>query len=491
MFLIKYFVILNIFIYGLFADIKLNMPASFVENEAFVFSIEVNGDDIIFPKLKEILGSELQELSSSTSTSIINSTISKKIKKIYAIYPQKDFIFPSLTFDINGKAFITREKSIKLKALSKTKSNIFDLTIRSNKNDLYVGENFLVTLVFKYRKDAKIVDLNFENPNFENFWFKQLDETKKYEENSFIVQELNFLLFPLKEGAQRINPLNLQVQVMAYNSNSYSFFSNQTKALKIYSNALDLNIKALPSETNLIGDFDIKASVNKSDIKSGEAISFKLEIKGSGNIEDIKDIKLNIPNTTIYENKASVNASYKNNKYQGKYEKTYSIVANKSFLIPSLELKYFDKKQNKVVIKRSKAFNINVENTLVNQKSVKIEKKEQNSETKTKEVIKIVEKTSVLNNIIYFCLGIFITLLIIGLYLYVINYKRKEKSEDIALIKQVKKSNSKIELLKILAVYIKINPLLDEMIFKLEKGDDFALLKKDIIKLLKQINLQG
>ena len=83
---------------------------------------------------------------------------------------------------------------------------------------------------------------------------------------------------------------------------------------KIYSNALDLNIKALPSETNLIGDFDIKASVNKSDIKSGEAISFKLEIKGSGNIEDIKDIKLNIPNTTIYENKASVNASYKNNK---------------------------------------------------------------------------------------------------------------------------------------------------------------------------------
>ena len=491
MFLIKYFILLNLLILSLLSDVKLNLPSSFIKGEAFIFSLEINGNDINLPNLSKIQGNIVQELSSSTSTSIVNSNISKIIKKTYSIYPNESFIFPILKFNVDGKVFISEEKKIEEKTVQKTKSKIFDLIIKTDKTDFYVGENFIVTLVFKYRRDAQIVDLNFESPNFDNFWFKQLDETKKYEQNSFIVQELKFLLFPLKEGIQKISPVNIQAQVVDNNANSYSLFSNQTRNIKIYSNELNFNIKKLPAGVNLIGDFDIKASINKSDVINAEAVSYKLEINGFGNIEDIKDIKLEIPNTTIYENKPKIEAKFKDNKYQGKYEKTYSIIANESFVIPSVKLQYFDKKENKLITKMSKAFNINVKNENINNEVSILEKKEKNTRPKIKEVVKIVEKTSVLNNIIYFALGIFITLLILGLYLYVINYKRKEKSEDIPLIKQVKKSSSKIQLLKILAVYIKINPQLDEMIFKLERTDDFDSLKKEIIKFLKQTKLQG
>ena len=487
---IKWFFILNVLVFNLYADVKINAPTSFLKGEAYVFSIEINGSDITFPDLNNVLGFSVQELSSSTSTNIINSTISKSVKKIYSIYPDKSFVFPALTFNIDGESLVSKEKEILEKKINKTNSDIFDLSIKSDKNDLYVGESFIVTLKFKFRKDAKVVGLNLQNPNFENFWSKQLGENKQYEENSFVVQEINFLVFPLKEGIQKISPVKIQVQVRDPAGSSYSFFSNQIKTLKIYSNELNLNIKKLPDGINLIGDFEIKASVNKTDVKNSEAVSYKLEISGSGNIDDIKDIKLEIPGTTIYENKPNIEGRYKNGKYEGKYEKTYSILSNKSFKIPSIEIKYFDKTQNKVITKKSKNINITVENTKTNKTASILEKKE-GTPSSTKEVIKIVEKTSVLNNIVYFCIGVFVTLLILGLYLYVINYKRKEKLDDISLVKQVKKTKTGNELLKVLAVYIKINPHLDEMIFKLEKTENFDLLKKEIIQFLKKTKIQG
>ena len=79
-------------------------------------------------------------------------------------------------------------------------------------------------------------------------------------------------------------------------------------------------------------------------------------------------------------------------------------------------------------------------------------------------------------------------MLIISLYYYVITSKRK-KQEDKPLVKKVKESKTKEELLKILAVYLKIDAKLDLLIFELEKTQDINSLKKEIIKILKELKL--
>ena len=109
-------------------------------------------------------------------------------------------------------------------------------------------------------------------------------------------------------------------------------------------------------------------------------------------------------------------------------------------------------------------------------------------EEKPKEIIKVVEQTSTLDRIIFFFLGIAFSILIISLYFYVITSKRK-KQEDKPLVKKVKESKTKDELLKILAVYLKIDVKLDAYIFELEKTKDIDSLKKEIIKTLKELKL--
>ena len=483
----KFIGLFFLFVSPLFGNVKLYFSSNtIVKNEAFVFVLEAYGNDITFPNISLIDGQSVQEIASSSATNIINGKVTKKIKKTYSFYPTKDFILPSFETLIDGKNYKTNEEKITIQKALKTQSNIFDFNIKTNNSDLYIGENFILTMVFKYKKDVDILDLTFDQPNFENFWYKQIDNSKKYEDGDFTVFEIKFLMFALKKGIQKIEPLGINAQIM--DNNSYSVFSS-TRNKKIYSNELEFDIKSLPDNINLIGNFDISASVDKLIVKKGEAVSFKLNIKGKGNIDDLSDIKLPIDDVTIYENKPLVRTQTSNNEYSGEWEKVYSIIANKSFTIPSIKIDYFDKNLSKTISKQTDIFNIEVLDEEI-KKEVVLEKAENivlPIET-PKETIKVVEKTSTLDRIIFFFLGVVFSLLIISLYYYVIT-SRREKQEDKPLVKKVKESKTKEELLKILAVYLKIDAKLDLLIFELEKTQDINSLKKEIIKILKELKL--
>lgn len=482
----KLLFLLNFFIINLVANVNIQMEDKIIKGEPLVFTVEIFGNDVKFPDLNSIDGNLVQENGSSISTKNINGKISKYLKKSYFLFPKKDFIFPSLEFEIDDKKYTTNEKKITLINPSKTKSDLFDFEIQTSKNSFFVGENFVLTLNFKYKKNMQILDLSLNKPNFESFWYKQIDEPTQKEDDEFKYIQMKFLMASLKEGVQNIAPLMVQIQVLDETFNS--FFSN-TKNLKIYSNELNFDIKSLPQNIKLIGSFEVDSNIDKQQIKKGEAISYKLKIEGLGNIDDISDIKLPLDNLTIYENKPQIKAEIKNGEYGGVFEKVFSIVPNKSFVIPSINFEYFDKDLQKIVTKTTKSYEIDVLEEEI-KKEVVLEKKEEiKNEEQTNQVVKIVEKSSLFDKIIFFCLGIIFSLLVGSLYFYVITSKQKKEKTNTPLIKKIKTCNTKEELLKILAIYIKVDKRLDELIFLLEKAQDIKSLKKEIIEILKELNL--
>ena len=486
----KILLLLLLSISSLFGNIKLAISSNVViKDEAFIFVLEAMGNDITFPNITSIDSNIVEENSSSTSTSIINNQINKIVKKSYFFKPTKDFILPSFEFSIDGKKYSTKEEKITVEKASKTQSDLFDFTIKTNITDLYIGENFILTIVFKYAKDSKVEKIYLEKPNFNNFWYKQLDDSKNYEDGDFIVSEAKFLMFPLKEGNLEIEPVKVNAQIR--DNNSYSIFSS-TENKKIYSNSLEFNIKKLPQNIKLIGDFEIEAFVDKQKIKAREAISYRLKISGSGNIDEIEDIKLPLDNFTIYENKPSVKSEVINDKYIGEYEKVFSIIADKSFDIPSITFEYFNKNLNKVIKKQSQSFHIEVIDDIIKNVPIlekSIIEKPQSKEKNSNEIIKIIEKNSTIDRILFFSLGVITSLLIISLYFYVITSRRKKDEESRPLLRKIKNSKTKEELIKILAVYIKFDSSLDDLIFNLEKTDDVKSLKKEIIKSIKELKL--
>lgn len=480
--LFKVGILLVFFFTSALSNITLSSKNTFYENEAFIVNYEVIAQEIVFPSITKIASYDVQNTSKQSSYSNINGTISKKQIRQFLIYPQNDFIIPSFAFVLDGKTVYSKEKKIRKQKIIKTKNNNFDLSIKLSKKDLYLGEDALLILVFKYRKNSQILDSSLETPRFDNFWFKQLSSSPQYEEGPYIVQEIPFLIFPQKVGQIIIPSLKVNLQILDTN-NTFSLFGNESKQLNIYSNSLSINVKALPKDIALIGEFSISSSINKNKLKENEALSYQIKIEGYGNIDDLEDITFNIKNTTVFQNKADVKKEFISGRYQVSYSKTFSFLSSNDFIIPSYSLRYFDKKSKSIKEIKTKEYQVYV-NKVKNKSILQKQKIIKKTQYKNSENI-------LLSRGIFFILGIFFAVLIFSLFKFV-TIKNKKTIES-SLSKKIKNSSSKKLLLNILAVYILKFPLLDEYIYKLEKCEEkeYQNIKKDILILIKKLEKKG
>ena len=483
------FLILLILPLWLNAQVSMSAQKTFLSGEPIVFSITASGSDVDFPNITDIDGYVVQNAGTSSQTSIINGSRSQKLIRQYRFFATSNVTIPSFEIKVNGKVERTKEQKVVLQKISKTKSSNFDLTIKVNKDEVYVGEEILLTMTFKYKKSVQLYDLQFAKPNFENFWSKQIQTNSKFNDSEYEIQELSYLLFPQKNGTLDISSFRIDA-ILPDNRARNSFFGAATKTQRVYSNSLKVKAKELPDGVYLVGDFNIKSSVDKTTIKQGEAISYKLEIVGRGNIDDVEEFDLDISDATIYDNPSQKDFNILEGKYGGVYKKSYSIVSNYNFVIPSVTLKYFDKISEEVKTIKTQEYTIQVEGEkqLKYELEVKKETIEPSIQVKTKEVVKII-KTSNKEKAIFFFLGVVFTLVVLAIYFLIKN--KKQVKEELSLEKSIKKCATREELLKKVVPFVGIDENLDKIIYKLESNDNVELkvVKKELVNILKELKL--
>jgi hypothetical protein len=475
----------------IFANVQLIAPNEFIQGDAVVFSIKASGEDIEFPIIANIDGFDVQKNGSTNNITIINGKRSENRIQSYQFFPNKSVTLPPFGVKINSQTKYTKEHKIKLSKIKKSNSKLYDISIKIDKKKVYVSEDIKLTLTFKYAKNANIVDIGFTDPVFDNFWSKQYGKLIKYEQNQYIVQELTYLLFPQKDGKLTINPV--KIDLVLQNPRDPFSFLGQGINKRIYSNQIEIEAMPLPNGIKLIGDFKITTKVNHTKVKSGQAVAYSINIEGRGNIDDLDDIKLNIDNVTIYENKAqkSYDVDTKG-RYGGTYSKNFSIVSSNDFTIPSISIKYFDKKTKKIKTIKTKSYDIKVEGSSANNtpKQVKLQKLETKPKVKEKIVVKTIDTTTK-DKVIFFIFGMVIMLFLVFVYIYISRLKSSKKDIELPLQKKVKKLNNQEQLLKLLVVYLGKNKKLDEIIYELENSTDIDIkkVKKQILLILKDLKL--
>ena len=427
---ILYITLFILFHISLWANVKIEAPDSFYKGETVIFSITVSGNNIDFPQITDIKGIPVQNAGNSSSTRIINGVRSQSVTRSFLINSKEDITIPPIAVKIDGTTYKTKETIIKAKQVEKTKSNLYDLTISTDKTEVYVGEEIRFNLKFKYRKDLPVVDLNFHKPVFDNFWKKELNAGQPKETASYIEQELNYVLFPQKSGDLVIEPVKIDIATIDDRYESYGFFrQTATQTIPVFSNSIKLKVKPLPQNVKLIGDFAIISTLDKTSVKTGEAVSYKLTIKGRGNIDDIDELKLNIPDTTVYENPAKKQFNIENNRYGGIYSKSYSIVSPEDFVIPSINIKYFDKTNDKIKVLKTKEYKVTVKSIQNEKPKLQTAQPKTIQPAKTKQHIEektIIYKNSPLYNIIFFILGIAATMAVFALIKFIVSKKHNK-----------------------------------------------------------------
>ncbi|MBD3840634.1 MAG: BatD family protein [Campylobacterales bacterium] len=488
--------ILFVFQLTLFAQVQLKAPSTFYANEGVVFEIEATGSDVQFPAISSIENYAVQNAGSTSSTSIINGKRSQSISKRYVFYPTDDVTIPSFQINIDGKIESTQPVTVKKTVASQTKSQFYTMQISADKQNVHVGEQIILNLEFRYRQDLNIASLDFAPPKFDNFWVKQLANEKAKVQNDYVVQKLSWILFPQKSGALTIDPLKIIVNTIDSRYGSYSFFtSGATRSTPVYSNSLKFEVQPLPNSVNLYGDFTIQAQVDKTELKVGEALSLKVIVQGIGNMDDVPDFKLDLPNATIYENPMEKKFEIKDGLYQGKVEKTFSIVANESFTILPFELDFLNKNSQQLQKIATEQYTIKVVQESVNTPSVQTAT---NNKIETKKGLESLETQKSLQNSSCDCMGYFLfgmgAGVLLSIFVFVLrNIKsNKNDSKQPSAITKIQKASTSKELLKSLLVYINFDKQLDKIIYDLDSGttnEKLSKIKKDTIQIIKDKKL--
>jgi hypothetical protein len=480
-------VLLAALLVNLHAGVKASLSAPAIyEGESVDFAITANGDDIEFPDIDQIGSYNINSTSSSQSTTIINGDISKQISKVYRFRPLKSVTIPSYKVKVDGKVYKTKELKLKvLKPSANKKGDDFILEMSVDKKEAHVGESINLTVSFKQKLDAKAHDIKLGEPKLENFWIKKEDGVEKESQGEYIVQKIHYLLFAQKAGHYTLQPLEGAVGKIVqsrnrsfgggmfddpfFNDPFFSSLTNRIKWNKIFSNDIELDIKPLPNNLELYGDFKIEAKVDKIKTHANKPVNLTIKVTGYGNIDDIKKFDPEIDNAIVYADEPKIKTFVKKGRYSGEFTQKIAIIADSNFTIPSISLEYFDKETNQSKTIKTEPFDIVVKGGVAKQEQIKVESanfKTTPAIQKSKENKEIKNES---NHIKYLFLltGLILGILISALFNMIKNKTKKTESD---MIKKIKKAKTDRELFDLLLPFSQSDKLISETLEKLEEN---------------------
>ena len=334
---------------SLFADIRVYLKQNPIyQGEPAQLVIEATGDEIVLPKIERI--GPYPVASIAQSESVINSNGKLSVKKaiILTFYPDRSLTIPPISVKVNDKTITSKPLQLIVKKAKANSDILFSLKV--DKKEAFVSEPIIAELELKVKRTLNIVDYRFEPPKFDNFWVKELKSSNKYleEHGEYLIKRIRFLLLPQKSGLLHIAPAVFKYAIPDTTQDLFGFSITAPKWKSVVSNSAAVVVKPLPENVELVGDFTISINVDKRRVKSNEPCNVSLVIEGIGNIESFDGVDLNISGVTIYKDKPKLIERYTQKGLFSRFEQKFSIIADRSYTIPALHIRYFSLKEKRV-----------------------------------------------------------------------------------------------------------------------------------------------
>lgn len=250
-----------------------------------------------------------------------------------------------------------------------------------DRRSAYVGE--AVTLTFQLFTRVRFwSDPEYTPPSTEGFWKEDLPPQNRYNTEvdgaAYRVTEIKTALFPTKPGELTIGPARLSFEGNTLGSGDpFDIFSGMRRGIRggrgkreLETDPITIRALPLPEEgkpkgfTGTVGRFDLRASIDRDEVKANEPITLTVEITGEGNIRtaNIADLEMS-ESFKVYDSGASSDISKENYRVRGK--KTYTRVVvpryGGEYTIPPVSFSFFDPKRKEYVTRKSASFPIKVD----------------------------------------------------------------------------------------------------------------------------------
>ena len=448
-------------------------PRDIFAGDTVNYVLTITGSNVKKPVLSDICGNNITATGSQTSIQSYNGSYKKSYNLSYQFTPQKSCHINAVSVEIDAQ--MQESNSVELKILPRVQDLHADFTLefKGAKKELYVGEPFTLTLLLKQKRGAQVVDSKFIAPEFKGFWKKSEQKPVRTQDNEYLTTKVVYELAAQREGNLSIEPAALRIATRS-GSNNWGTLIPQVKWRTYYSNAIKMQVKALPQGAKLIGDFSISAAVTHRTVNPNEAVNLVLKVQGEGNLEDIESFKPYIDNVNVFDEKIVIHTNTLSQKLV--------FVSDTDFTIPSFELTYFDRKLQEVKTVKTAPIAIKVRGAVSNKK-VQITRA---TPIPTTSISPKTVSAAATNNYVY--LGVvFIFGLILGL-LSMFFFTRKGRRQGVKKVQKLDIKDEKKLLVKLLPYkdidkeVFKIVTILETNIYSTNKEVIDKKLLKEIIR---------
>ena len=351
-------------------------------NRQFVLNVEISGtqqldeDPPVLPDLSAFavyLGS-----GTSTSMQIVNgrTSLSLTFQHRFQATAEGTFEIGPVTVRAGGRDLRTEPLTIRItdgpaptsragppRADGTVAPEDLFITATASKPRVYVNEPVIVEYRIFTRVDVDGYNIT-QQPGTTGFWVEELEDPQARVEQvvrdgrqytSAVVRRV--ALFPTGAGTKTLAPLTLETQVRVQRR-SRSLFGDPFGGLfgsrvpvVVGSNPVEIEVLPLPEEgrpdafTGLVGRLEVSASIDRTDAETNDALTYRLEVSGTGNIRTLPEPELGFPSDVeVYPPDVSERVDPTEDGVRGSKIFEYVIVprAPGQVTIPAVKLAYFD-----------------------------------------------------------------------------------------------------------------------------------------------------
>jgi len=459
------------------ADVSAKLSKSIIYNGDQVrLILEADGADIEFPELTDIAGYPILGTSNRSSVTYNNGNMTKSLTRSYIFQPTKDVIIPVYKVMIDGVEEMTAPLTLRVTkasgAISIKDSVRLEMTV--DKKEAYVGEPITLELTFKSLPNASYHKVELSEPELKKFWAKKVQGLKQGRDGEFTTQTYTYVLFPQEEGTFTLQPpfvrLGTRVRGGVFSDPFFGNIGGRMSWKKLFANELTLNIKPLPNNLEVYGDFRITAGVDKQEVKANKPINLTIDIMGQGNIEDIQKFELDIPNAVVYSDELKVSNS---GITKGVVTQKLAIVADRDFTIPSMSFSFFDAKTKKSKTIKTEPIKIKVIGSTIEAiTSNSIEQKvvAKAVQPAVSEEKMVIVESEPIDKVLWYIFGLLSGMLLTASAWFIRKKLKGREKKEIPFIKKIKKAKTDKELFELLLPYRDDDVVIKEALVKLEKN---------------------
>ena len=359
-------------------------------NETFTFKIDTKDADNM-PRINlapleknfTIISGPAQQ----TSYQWINGKATSSKTLTWTLVPNQkgQLTIPALTVTVDGKKLKTKPIRMNIKGSGQVvnKDELF-LLAEIDQDEVYVGEQVTVTYKLYTRVQMSLEDIKY--PESVGFWTEELSVPRPPRFNQTTINGVLYnvatlykvALFPTKTGELELTPMtvrcNVQIQKKRKRQRSifgdpfFNNFFNETVQKVLRTESRKIRVKPYPAGqpanfTGAVGEFKLAASVDTDKVKANEAVTYYVELQGTGNLNMFSLPKLDFPETMeVFPPTASFEQKQLWDQFTGNMKWEYILIprqAGKVFL-PRIELAYFNPKDEQFHSISSRSVELNI-----------------------------------------------------------------------------------------------------------------------------------